>query len=504
MAKNEGKGQKFIPHANVPGPARLDVERADFSGTVHTDPMYVADRQAIINHVTAYSYLIDEGRWDEWFALFSDDLSFETTAPEVGTLVLKGKAPFKEFVKHRYVIPGKTSKGVRRHTQGNVHVALQTATTAKVRTYMLISSVPEADKLQTLTTGTYNADLEKRNGNWIITRWYIEVDAPLSPSPFPEGFTAEEVQYSPDPSTAMPGAGPVAVPVQGQITLKNHPFSMGSMYENEPEWTWSNVEFVIVDYLTDAKSAAAFLPEQCTTLPIPELPGYSAVKQIWAHYPESSFGPYNELMPVIPCLHHGELFLYVPFIYVDSDRAMAGGREIGGWPKKMGHISVDRVGNEYRCTFEREGKRLASASMHIGSKLFSTPLPADKPVSLPFPYNMTLMLPPPTGKPQETIPLPSATIKLIPGVGPGNSPVVARLIGAPWQLKGTFYGGSGASSTYGRSENDPMYRLPILKILGSTYFEGGMSLALKDIKVLDDMLKTQPGSLGKKVVGQPA
>lgn len=480
----------FVPHKNVPGPARLDMELADNSGKVNSDPMFMADRLAIINHVMAYSYLIDEGRWDDWFALFSDDIVFENTSPELGTLILKGMKAFKELVQHRYIIPGKNSKGVRRHTQGNVHVAEQTATTAKVRTYMLISSVPAADKLHTLTTGTYNANLEKRGGKWIITRWYIEVDAPLAPSKLPEGFPEDQVKWIPDPSTAMPGAGQVAVPVQGQVTLKNHPFSMGALYENAPEWFWSDINVVLVDYLTDAKSAAAFLPEQLTTLPIPELPGYSAVKQVWAHYTDSSFGPYNEFFPVIPCLYKGELYLHVPLIYVDNDAAMAGGREIGGWPKKMGDIRMDRFGNEYHCSFERRGKRLASASMQVGGKLFSTPLPADKPVSLPYPYNMTLPLPPPTGKPQASVPLPTTTIKLIPGVGVLNpQPAVARLIGAPWNMKGTFHSGSGASIAYGKSDNDPFYKLPILQTLGAMYFDGEMTLALKDIRVLDDMLK---------------
>ena len=34
--------------------------------------------------------------------------------------------------------------------------------------------------------------------------------------------------------------------------------------------------------------------------------------------------------------------------------------------------------------------------MQVGGKLFSTPLPANNAVSLPYPYNMTLPLPPPT------------------------------------------------------------------------------------------------------------
>jgi hypothetical protein len=91
---------------------------------------------------------------------------------------------FREIFQVRY---GKASTAVRRHTQGNVHVAEQTATTAKVRAYMLISTVPDAEKLQVLTTGTYNAELQKREGRWVITRWYIEVDVPLAASSLPPG-----------------------------------------------------------------------------------------------------------------------------------------------------------------------------------------------------------------------------------------------------------------------------------------------------------------------------
>jgi acetoacetate decarboxylase len=480
--------EAFVPHKNVPRPPTLEVERADNSGTVNTDVQFMADRQAIINHVMAYSYLIDEGRWDDWFALFSEDIAFATTVPELGTIEINGKKAFWEMANLRYIIPGKNSKGVRRHTQGNVHVAEQTATTAKVRAYMFISSVPAADHLHMLTTGTYNADLEKRDGKWTITRWYIECDAPLSPSTLPEGFTEDEFKWIPDPTFEIPGAGPVATAVKGQVTLKNHPFSMGDLYKKAPQWTWTDTDMVIFDYLTPAAAAAALLPEQLTTFPIPELPGYSGVKAVWARYGDSSVGTYNEFVIFIPALFNGELCLHVPFIYVDTDAAMAGGREVGGWPKKIGEIGIERSGDECRCSFDRHGKRLASAKVNVGGKLFSTPLPADKPVSLPYPYNMTFPLPAPTGKEQETVPLPTTSLKVIPSVD-SETPVVARLIGAPWRLRGTFQKGSDASLAYRQSEDDPFYQLPILKTLGGMYFEGDMTLTLNELRVLDDMLK---------------
>ncbi len=190
----------FVAHENAPGPPRLHMESADGSGKVNTDIQYIADRQAIVNTITAYSYFFDEGRWEEFFALFSDDLVFETTTPEIGTVISRGKKVFQEIFGERY---GKTSTAVRRHTQGNVHVAEQTATTAKVRTYMLITTVPAADKLQVLTTGTYNAELAKRKDRWVITRWYIEVDAPLLMSSLPQGLSKEQFQWIPDPRQAV-------------------------------------------------------------------------------------------------------------------------------------------------------------------------------------------------------------------------------------------------------------------------------------------------------------
>jgi acetoacetate decarboxylase len=487
------QAEKFVPHENAPGPTRLDVEKADNSGAVNTDIQFIADRQAIINHVTAYSYLIDEGRWEDWFALFSDDVSFENTTPELGTVITKGKKPFMALVDERYIVPGKTSKAVRRHTMGNVHVAEQTATTAKVRTYMLISSVPAADHLSVLTTGTYNANLEKRDGNWTITRWYIEADAPLSPSKLPEGFSPDEVKWLPDPSTILPGA--VAGPAEGTVSLDNMQaaFSIpasGPTYKAAPEWSWTDTDIVVVDYLTDAKSAAAFLPEGMTTLPIPELPGYSLVKQVWAHYGDSSFGPYNEFFVVIPALKDGQMSLYNPLIYVDNDSAMSGGREIGGWPKKMGEIRMVRIGNEYRLDFTRNGKSVASAEMQVGSKMFSTPLPANEAVRLSYPYNMTFPLPAPTAEEQPSVPLPTTTLKLIPGVGADNPPpALAQLILAPWKVKGDFFSGSGASVKYQQSDEDPFYKLPVLKVLGAMYIDGEMTLALKELVVVQDLLK---------------
>jgi hypothetical protein len=55
-------------------------------------------------------------------------------------------------------------------------------------------------------------------------------------------------------------------------------------------------------------------------------------------------------------------------------------------------------------------------------------------------------------------------------------------------MMGTFSAGSGGSATYRPSDEDPFYKLPILKILGAMYFEGSMTLAFKEMSILADLL----------------
>ncbi len=191
---NAGDWQPSELQQRLPGPAKLPMPVADTSGAVNTDIQFIADRLAILNHISAYSYVADEQRWEDWYALFSDDMVFETTVPCFGTVKAKGKKLFKAFFDARYRGPGaEKNTTMRRHFQGNYHVVSQTKDKAEVRSYMMITAATPDGAFKPITSGTYNATLEKRDGRWTITRWYIEVDAPVSSSPVPEepieGFT---------------------------------------------------------------------------------------------------------------------------------------------------------------------------------------------------------------------------------------------------------------------------------------------------------------------------
>jgi hypothetical protein len=75
-AQEAGKHWELTEHQKgIPGPQKREMAQADYSGTVNADPQWIADRLAILNHMTAYSYLIDEGRWDQWYELFAPDVT---------------------------------------------------------------------------------------------------------------------------------------------------------------------------------------------------------------------------------------------------------------------------------------------------------------------------------------------------------------------------------------------------------------------------------------------
>jgi Acetoacetate decarboxylase (ADC) len=129
----------------------------------------------------------------------------------------------------------------------------------------------------------------------------------------------------------------------------------------------------MIDYITDAE-AAAVLPAEASLIAIPNAPGQSAVKFAWAHYRRCTLGPYREVFQAIPCLYDNNLYLYVPGIWVDTDAAMASGREVAGFPKKLADIEINFLGNTWQGYLDRpRGQRLASSTFETTDELLSIP-----------------------------------------------------------------------------------------------------------------------------------
>jgi len=112
---------------------------------------------------------------------------------------------------------------------------------------------------------------------------------------------------------------------------------MGNLYPAmgpKNPWVWNNIDMAIIDYLTPEVAAAEVLPADAQLIAISDLPGHAAVKLVFAKYRGGTLAPYNEVVLGIPCLYKEQLAMYVPFIYVTTDDAMASGRELGGFPRR--------------------------------------------------------------------------------------------------------------------------------------------------------------------------
>lgn len=92
-----------------------------------------------------------------------------------------------------------------------------------------------------------------------------------------------------------------------------------------------NREYFIITYESDAEAIRRLLPEPLK----PD--GTNTVFYEFARMPDSSgFGDYTQTGIVIPCTFEGKPMHHVSQMYLDCEPPISGGREIWGFPQKLG------------------------------------------------------------------------------------------------------------------------------------------------------------------------
>lgn len=113
-------------------------------------------------------------------------------------------------------------------------------------------------------------------------------------------------------------------------------------------------EYLIITYRTDPDALAAVVPE-------PLQIAAPLVKYEFIRMPDSTgFGDYTETGQVIPVTFNGKPGGFVHSMYLDDDAPIAGGREIWGFPKKLGNPKM-RVESD-----------VLVGTLHYGSTLCAT------------------------------------------------------------------------------------------------------------------------------------
>lgn len=241
----------------------------------------------------------------------------------------------------------------------------------------------------------------------------------------------------------------------GTLTRQNLGFSIpvdAPLYQSFPVY-YRDAEVISVKYVTNREAVLPLLP---CKLKVPKEPEVTCV---FAHYPMSSVGAYDEVAQVVACTYESREVLYAVRFHVTTATAMAAGREIGGFPKKVGHIEYE-VGETYECRLEHP-----RGLIHCSGSF----------------------------RPRTVTPVPAGVVareyvglRVIPGRGDVTQPALAQLVGTRWELgPGESWTGDGSVYYTGASALDPYDALPVVKPLDSTLFIG--SLVANDVTFVEDL-----------------
>ena len=231
----------------------------------------------------------------------------------------------------------------------------------------------------------------------------------------------------------------------------------------KPPYEYRDATLLVFEYFTDAASAARMLPAQADLPDIPGRPGQAVAGLVFASYPSSDLGPYLEVVQFLACKYQNKPVQFATHLYVTSDVAMAAGREMGGYPKKMAEIRI-QGDPSFQATLERPaGQHLVLATLDD-------------------------LRPPEPIPPEESV-LKYLTLRLIPSPTRDAPPTLAQLILSDWQIVGgRKQKGTGHCKIIGTSALDPLHLAPVLELLDSSLIRADLRVTAND----PDPARTQP------------
>ena len=238
--------------------------------------------------------------------------------------------------------------------------------------------------------------------------------------------------------------------------LANNQPQFAPLYPLFP-WKLFGGKAIIVNYETDMDALLEHLPPGVT--PMSDPPVVSCLINGGYDFAIGG-GSYSEMAPLIPVMYKGEPHIYPLVVYLGegTEEWFAAGREVLGDQKKIAHIELkENLGHALMLgTVERpKGHRLVTM------------------IAGPFERQ---------GKEDDFQFMPVLSLRVLPSAEDGNDkPQVAELIrktitftvkkaadGSPMIFHGP------GTINFGHSEQDPLYKLPVKKVLGSIYLEIGV------------------------------
>ena len=242
--------------------------------------------------------------------------------------------------------------------------------------------------------------------------------------------------------------------------LPSFPYSMpavGPAYP-PPPWRYRDCRLLVLTLRSDPEVVKRLVPP-------PLVPNADGVVMMWLgdmHAVDPFELDYLEYGLGVPVEHDGKRGIYCAHLYLDDDTAIAGGREIWGWPKKLAAIAFTVEGNRVTATATRKGVEIIRAEFEGGSDL-----------------------------PIEDLPQHFINFKIIPSVRADAPPDVCQLNDCPF-LRVTRSQKAGKATLALRSSAvDALGDLPVHEILQARFSIADVELPLGE--TIHDYL-AEPGS----------
>jgi acetoacetate decarboxylase len=249
------------------------------------------------------------------------------------------------------------------------------------------------------------------------------------------------------------------MPVRGSLKTSQLGFSMPPYAPlfPKPPYFYNNATLMIFKYVTDPTSAARMVPDSV------ELADPPTAGLVFASYPSSNLGPYDEVVLFLDVVFKGRPFQFGAFLYVTNDAAMAAGREMGGYPKKIARIEF-LPGPARTAVMERPaGLRICTGTMRPEVQQ----VPGAKPQK--------------TAGPPPPLVLSYLTLRLFPSPQINQPPTLVELLETEWTIDcSEVWTGPGSCQLTGASELDPLHWAPVLKPTVCELVKGDIRVDLND------------------------
>jgi len=131
---------------------------------------------------------------------------------------------------------------------------------------------------------------------------------------------------------------------------------------------YRDAHYLVADMRVDATAAARWVPRPLRVPPLARASLFTA----W--FPHSSFGSvYREAGLLLHVEHRGRPAVFSPWMLVDDDAALILGREVLGYPKKLGDVRFELAGDDVLGVAARRGTQLVHMEGTLGERVDKPP-----------------------------------------------------------------------------------------------------------------------------------